>query len=358
MKQPRTVLITTTINVPHVLTQWAKGLQSDDWIIVAGDLKSPHEAIHALLAQIEQENEGLRTLYLHPDIQTRWESSDIIGWNSIQRRNIALLEAIALKPKYILTIDDDNAPTSPDQIDHMIAEMSTVTDKRFISTPTGWYNPGRICVTQDGSRVIHRGMPLHRREDGSVPFSAPACHIGVGAMLWSGDPDIDAIDRITANPQVSGVARVKNVLTPRTWAPFNSQSTMYLAELAPLMMVWSGVGRYDDIWGSYVARCVMDHLGYGVYYGHPVVTQDRNEHDLIRDLELEIYGMRHTPAFTDVLRDITFTDALDTVDKCLRHVHNLLISRAPFLNGRTRSTLYAWQVDVETAKNWSVKWDD
>ncbi len=38
--------------------------------------------------------------------------SEIIGWNSVQRRNLALLAAIQSHPEVIITVDDDNIPIS------------------------------------------------------------------------------------------------------------------------------------------------------------------------------------------------------------------------------------------------------
>ena len=91
----RVALITTTINVPHVLTQWAKSMTPDDVIIVAGDQTSPHDEIIDLLIEIS-ETTGVNTQYLAPHVQMKWASSEAIGWKSIQRRNIALLEAMQL----------------------------------------------------------------------------------------------------------------------------------------------------------------------------------------------------------------------------------------------------------------------
>src|SRR6185503_16875780 len=41
-------LITTTINVPHNLSDWANLLNEDDHIIVAGDMKTPQDDVDYL----------------------------------------------------------------------------------------------------------------------------------------------------------------------------------------------------------------------------------------------------------------------------------------------------------------------
>ena len=77
--------------------------------------------------------------------------------------------------------------------------------------------------------------------------------IGVVAGLWAGDPDIDAMTRIAIRPAAYSWARLVDegiAVSPAAYAPYNTQNTAFHAELIPLMYVWVGVGRYDDIWSS------------------------------------------------------------------------------------------------------------
>jgi hypothetical protein len=313
METPNTVLITTTINVPHVLSQWATGMRRGDCIIVAGDQKSPYEEIRALLREIDTRY-SVKAVYLRPEAQNQWSVSEVIGWNCIQRRNIALLEAIALNPKYILTIDDDNAPTQRNQVERLVQVFENPKNEHdFSKTNTGWYNPGRSCMTMDYRSVTHRGFPLSQRHIRPLITAAEKCEIGVAAMLWTGAPDIDAVERIVSDPEITRIYHDDVVVVPGVWAPFNTQATMFRAELAPAMFMWPHVGRYDDIWASYLTRAVMDELGWGAYYGHPVVHQDRNPHDLIKDLKAEIFGMEHNETIINALRTEYITDQKNDV---------------------------------------------
>ncbi len=81
------------------------------------------------------------------------------------------------------------------------------------------------------------------------------------------------------------------------WAPFNSQNTGYSLEYAPLMAVLPYVGRYDDIWASFIAQRIMWEHNRHVFYGPPFTWQERNEQSWQRNLEDETYGMRHTQRF-------------------------------------------------------------
>ena len=67
------------------------------------------------------------------------------------------------------------------------------------------------------------------------------------------------------------------------------------------------VGRMDDIWPSYVVRRIADHLGDAVAYGFPIVTQERNPHDLFRDLDDERLGMRLGDDFCAALKKAKLT---------------------------------------------------
>jgi hypothetical protein len=54
------------------------------------------------------------------------------------------------------------------------------------------------------------------------------------------------------------------------------------------MLVLVGVGRYDDIWGSYIAQRVMAETGHRVHYGKPFVWQERNPQSIWTNLRDEI----------------------------------------------------------------------
>lgn len=350
-------LITTTINVPNVLTQWAETLAPDDHIIVAGDHKSPHGAIEGLLNEIAMST-GVITRYLTPTDQTRWAVSEHLGWNCVQRRNIALLEAIKLEPDHIITIDDDNAPTSTDQLAILESYFTDSSAIKGVDSSDGWFDgvgEHSYAFNPWGheTNITHRGYPQAFRFSDAVVTDVEDTTkwpIGVAAMFWRGEPDIDAAERFTHRPIVHHVEHEGVKLLPGTWCPFNSQATMYTRELAPLMFVWPGVGRYDDIWASFLARRVMDHLGLAVYYGPPAVnTEVRNDHDVVADLEAELFGMKHNQAVIDVLRN--HTDHLRenaTIAQLMSGVHGWLESElSHVLPQQTFNAFSAWLGDLQ-----------
>lgn len=331
-------IITTTINPPKNMDAWERQLSPGDFIIVAGDLKTPHEP---WVAWEREMGVAVGRRYLTPQDQEAYRVSEVIGWNSIQRRNIALLRAMQLGVDTITTIDDDNWPVNEDGDDDWFTRLPNPEHRRMHAG--GWWNPGTMCYPP----VRHRGMPF-----GLVPpwdmsvESEPGTKIGVWASLWLGDPDIDAMERIVNDPQINEIMLHNIVLGKGLWAPFNSQSTTYLAELAPIMAVLPFVGRMDDIWASYIARAVMDPLGYRVCYGEPAVRQERNPHNLLADLKGEMIGYEHTMELTDHLRFRSqFLTASDTIHDAYQLITDNLLSLDWFPRDTCRF-IEAWRKDV------------
>jgi hypothetical protein len=309
-------LVTTTINVPEVLRRYRE-LDSDALFVIAGDLKTPTGGLHRLMAEL-----GNYT-YLSPTHQAgKYPGlSQAIGWNSIQRRNVAVAEAHRQGADIIVSIDDDNWPRDTEYFEDIRRAFAGPRDDVYLYTDP-WFNIGDLA----DERFTYRGTPPSIRAaslsdakaNGSrrEGFSGPAPtrlsrggveRVGVVNGLIYGDPDVDAVERIVRSPVVSAYrheARQGIVIDPtNTWSPINSQNTAWRAELAPLMLLPPDVGRYDDIWGSYIAQRVLSVTDYKVMFGKPYVTQWRNEHDLVRDLELELFGMRHADRFVELLRE-------------------------------------------------------
>lgn len=355
----RKAIVMPTINVPIVLRDWAAMMTADqDLIIVAGggaprDDK-PHDEIFALLREIRSTT-GVYTRYIPPEEQRHWRCSESMGWYSTTRRNIAMLEALNEAPDVdlIITLDDDNAPTTEDQLAMYESYFTDSSEMRGIElNGGGWVNPCELCACKNGwdeqTEILHRGFPLSERFKyhtyGYIPHvNTGTWPLGVFASLWTGAPDIDAIDRITSDPEVHSVDPNPLKLLPYAWAPFDSQSTVYRADLAPLMMCWPGVGRYDDIWASYLARHVMDSMGLSVGYGAPAVDQQRNPHDLLKDLEVEMFGMRYNDQVIAAIKSVV-VDGDDVLTKMLA-VYDAL-HELDFLPTQTKDAFQSWYDDI------------
>jgi|TARA_B100001094_G_scaffold85395_1_gene81807 hypothetical protein len=268
-------IVTTTIQSPTEAT--IKYSQVEGWqLVVVGDKKTPHN-----------EYENINCEYLHPDDQEdiNKELSDAIGWNCIQRRNLGFLYSYLEGADVMATVDDDNIPYDSWGKEIYVGKEIEVD---LYESANGYFDP--LSVTEH-SNLWHRGYPIEM-----VPSKNNVKHLGtehrkvlVQADLWDGDPDIDAICRLSQQPEVK-FSSISPFAT-RQLSPFNSQNTFLSREVLPYYMMYPNVGRMDDIWASYT---VQKQFPNSVIYNKATVYQERNEHDIVLDLEREIIGYRNT----------------------------------------------------------------
>src|SRR6185503_2800772 len=121
-------------------------------------------------------------------------------------------------------------------------------------------------------------------------------------FLADGDPDVDAVFRLT-RPQPKWLKKAEPIeLRPGTWCPFNSQNTLFRREVYPLLYLPSHCSfRMTDIWRSLVAQRCLWELGEGIVFHSATVRQDRNEHDLLKDFAQEVDGYLHNDAIRRAL---------------------------------------------------------
>jgi len=335
-------VVSTSINArPIAYRKWADQTV-EPMLFIAGDVNTPPD----LPLYVEGELGGV---YLTRDDQEEWSSSDIVGWRSIQRRNFAILEALRWGAEFIITVDDDNAPISNTFVEAMLVfQDDPITPNTRHACPhtneTGYYNPGRQCAPS----TYARGLPYDIDRDASNRVGQCSCDldkgIGVVAGLWVGDPDVDAMERLVNHPWVE--ACYQNVICRDLYAPLNSQSTGWIRHLAPLMAVLPGVGRMDDIWGGYIAQKILYWLGYGIHYGMPLVRQDRNDHDLTKDLEKEMIGYRYSGQLCRDLDLIQLSgdSVIDLYEQIAERVTRLL-----YIPAKTEEFMLRWVQDVRKA---------
>ncbi len=269
-------IVTTTIYSPTEATK--RFCAMDGWqVIVVGDLKTPHD-----------EYQALNCIYLHPEEQEKKypELSAAIGWCNIQRRNIGFVEAYHRGADVIATVDDDNIPYDDWGTDLYVGKE---VDADLYETTQDIFDP--LSITQN-NHLWHRGFPLDYLAGKNDVTSSGLTkrRVLIQADLWDGDPDVDAIARLTHRPEVKYDEITRPYCSNRV-SPFNSQNTFLAREVIPYYVVFPHVGRMDDIWGSYFLQILFPSA---LIYNRASVYQDRNEQDLITNLENEILGYRQT----------------------------------------------------------------
>lgn len=277
------VIISTTINPP---TEAIKRFDAmPGWeLVVIGDKKTPTDY------------KLRRGRYVTPEEQEALfpELSRLIGWNCIQRRNIGFLIAHSMNADIVATVDDDNIPMPGWGENLMVGKVVSAIE---------WDSslPAIDPIFCSGVHHLwHRGFPLPLVSQRMAKTSA--CGMGeiiadVQADYWNGDPDIDAFCRMEHAPDIH-FSEEPFPFYCRKPSPFNSQNTFISSRVLKHYFMWTKVGRYDDIIGGYVAQA----HGAKVVYGKASVFQKRNDHDLMRDFENEVWGMMNISGIIEDLK--------------------------------------------------------
>jgi len=283
LKNMNKYIVTTTINSPTEAT--LKFCQKSDWkFIIVGDTKTPETEYR----QLEKQFSNVE--YLAPEQQEALykDLSDIIGWKTIQRRNIGFVHAYKQGAEILATVDDDNIPYNNWGKDVYVGQ-DIIGD--YYVTENNVFDPLSVTNHQN---LWHRGFPIEL-----LPIKNNVTYHGkkrrkvlIQADLWDGDPDIDAMARLTIKPLVKFDTTFP--FFSNKISPFNSQNTFLARQVIPYYTVLPYIGRMDDIWSSYIVQQIFkDNL----IYAPASVYQDRNKQDLITNLEKEIIGYRYTNDF-------------------------------------------------------------
>ncbi len=302
-------IVTTTASAPtKALLAFAA---IPGWrLIVVGDMKTPHD---------EYQLNGVT--YLSPGRQVEIDRtlSDLIGWNCVQRRNMGYVYAMQHGAEMIATVDDDNVPT--ERWGRDVWAGGTAHAMVYGTGGTPAFDP--LSVTNN-FLMWHRGYPLQwlsRRHP--VPMSWLDVRCDVQANLWDGAPDIDAVCRMMF-PHSVKFSREAMPYTSDMPAPFNSQNTILSRAAMRDYFCFPGVGRFDDIYASYVCQA----HGHRVVFGEPTVVQERNAHDATADMRAEFHGYEHCAELVTALardrgawRGILPSQSADAFDRYRELVH-------------------------------------
>lgn len=266
------VIVTTTINPPtEALVRFSR---MEGWdLLVVGDLRTPHE----LFTEIDCH-------YYSPEAQERDfpQLSSLIGWKTIQRRNLGFLFALTSGARVVATVDDDNIPFDFWGTDLFVGDTMILDEHESELV----FDP--ISVT-NYPNLWHRGFPIQRLQRRKSTKKKTEKHLSVQADFWNGDPDIDAICRMEHSPNCK-FSEAPFPFSASVFSPFNSQNTFLTRDALKHYFMFPGIGRMDDIWASYYLQA----LGYDVGYSRASVFQERNAHDLTQDFEGEIIGYLKT----------------------------------------------------------------
>ena len=310
----KTAVVTTTIHVPRLLSDYAddaaRHARAVEFFVVA-DRATPPEAETYCRDLTQESGVPVRWLGTARQVEILADAPRLrarLPWGCIQRRNVGHLLAWIEGFDAIIAIDDDNIRADDDHVGRHLAALAA-GEIDSVSVESGWFNCCSLLVEAQDRPFFPRGYPLQQR--GRAPAASSyfrsAARVVVNAGLWLGDPDVDAVTRLAMPVEAVALRRTDNLaLAKGTWCPFNSQNTAVHRDVLPAWFLSPGVGRCDDIWGSYVARACMESMGHTVAFGRPLARHDRNAHDLFRDLDQERLGLRFTDGLCETLRTASF----------------------------------------------------
>lgn len=282
-------IVITSINYPTKAVERIAELVGDDWlIIVVGDKKTP----------TDWRCDGVEFLSVERQLHEFPVLADALPFNHYARKNLGYAFAIRNGATLIAETDDDNIP-----YDSFLSGLNLEVEGDE-AIESGWVNGYRYF---SDARVWPRGFPLQLiNESFKRPCqTAPARRrCPLQQYLADGDPDVDAIFRLTVDEPVlfrSGSL----ILPPGAVCPSNSQNTVWWPEAFSMMYLPSfSTFRMTDIWRSFVAtQCLTANQSAVAFHG-PTVFQERNPHDLMRDFEDELPGYRSNNHILDLLKSL------------------------------------------------------
>jgi hypothetical protein len=194
----------------------------------------------------------------------------------------------------VAVVDDDNIPL-PGWSENLL--VGRQVEVNFYHTDLPAFDP--VGATNHG-QLWHRGYPLQLLPQRNYDQKTrKTVEVDIQADFWNGDPDIDAICRMEHAPQCDFDPSVFPMAADKM-GPFNSQNTFLSGRCLRDYFLFPHIGRMDDIWAAYYLQA----KGFRAVWARASVYQDRNVHDLVRDMRQEYVGYENNLKLVeDLARD-------------------------------------------------------
>jgi len=344
-KNDKWIVITSIFAPTEDIKKLAK---IEGWrLVVVADTKTPKDwnLPGVVFLSLEKQNElGL-------------EVSEHIGFKTYARKNMGYLYSIMHGARYIYDTDDDNHPydgkikfdTDDVDVEHLVYH----SDRTY-------YN---IMAHFGQSTLWPRGYPLNRISDSAIRTykkckgTRPLVQQGV----VDGDPDLDAIQRLTRKDadvkfDVKFDPKAPDVVLPSgSYTSYNCQNTIssYDAFFSMFLPVKVTL-RVTDIWRAYFAQRLLWDIGGHLKYHTATAYQDRSPHDFLKDFidELDLYN--YAGRIVDKLRSWKPADETVPVQERLFQIYKEMY-KLGILQGEEVLAVRAWIRDLVRL---GYKWPD
>lgn len=326
---PKAIVITSIYPPSPSVRKWAS---LTGWeVVVAGDKKTPvdwncHPATYLSVADQER---------------AQFHIARMLPWNHYARKLMGYLVAIQQGAEIIMDTDDDNMPKSDWSVPEFNGNfLTTLPDMGFINVYSYFTD----------QHIWPRGFPLKRVCDPAARLaatsmqSAPA-RIGIWQGLADGDPDVDAIYRMTVNAPCYFDSKRPMVLNTGTVSPFNSQNTAFNKPVFPLLYLPASVSfRSTDIFRGLVAQPILWSAAYSLGFTRATVVQNRNDHNFLSDFESEIPCYLYSENIVNVVEGAV--SSRFSIETNLINAYESLI-RHDIIPKREMDLVLAWVRDIQ-----------
>ena len=304
-------LIITSIasDTNQILKKYAeKAIEKSISFIVVGDLKSPNKFFIP----------GCHFLSIEEQEQQDFSLASALPFNSYSRKNIGYLAALKEGAEVIIETDDDNLP-----LDNFFETRVALHDASLLVN-SGWVNVYRYFSDM---QIWPRGFPLELISSDIPKLPEPKKVFSpILQGLADGDPDVDAIFRLTKPILMEFKKNPPIALGENSMCPFNSQNTTWHQEAFPLLYLPSYCNfRMTDIWRSFIAQRILWTCDWSISFHQSTVYQERNAHDLMRDFEDEIPGYLNNNRIFQLLCDTTLKKGKGYIFDNLRECYRVLV---------------------------------
>lgn len=194
-------------------------------------------------------------------------------------RSFGFWKAYTEGASVIISIDDDCYPEEKNFVNKHLDNLN-------FKLPENWIN-----TYPSPKWMFTRGMPYKVRN--KIP-------VGISHGIWSGALDLDAKTEIKLPKLLKErpYPPIRQIIPKDYFYPMCSMNFAFTRDMIPLMYFpmmgkdpkgkpWP-YDRYDDIWAGIFSKKVMDHLGYGVVSGSPIIKHNKAskvEHNHIKETE-------------------------------------------------------------------------
>ncbi len=272
-RKKRCVVI-TTINEPSPSIK--RHLANPEYeTIIVGDQKTPASYKLEACTFLDIDTQDM----LFPEL------SKLLPRNHYGRKNLGYLYAIGRGYEVIYESDDDNMPHP-----NFDAALKVTSARELSDRKTAWINIYKYFT--NNAHIWPRGYPLSliKKAPDFALSDEQKANPSVIIGLVKGDPDVDALFRLTCTHTEEWEEGRTVLVSNRNMCVFNSQNTWWTdPALFPAMLLPSSVSfRYCDILRAIVANVLLRRLGRNLMVTSPTATQERNEHNLLEDFKSEV----------------------------------------------------------------------